>query len=287
MMRILLMLCALGAMGAVFARPTFNQAERLIGAVQEAGGDSGAYTASLRRVSSVYSSPTFSQFERLIGEIRSLGGAMSNAVEVEEAVSEVQASVVSLDSVKADKVALAEVVADVASLEESKADKEERPYAMFVIDLNPDGIAEWQHIELKATVSNFSANDTTNMPFFCGSSANREDTYGTSGFKHDWCRIYIPGGDGSDVRRWTEVESTYTAAVSNITIGTMVVIVDSEGFRRSQGSAWLRDDNDELIWSYVRIGDDRAELNTDGRQLWRAVMPVRWYSRIPDWADQL
>ena len=69
----------------LYDSPTFSQVERLIGAVQEAGGDPSAYTAAVARAAnSLYGRPTFDQMERLIAEVRTNGVSGAGSVSPED-----------------------------------------------------------------------------------------------------------------------------------------------------------------------------------------------------------
>ena len=61
-----------------YTEPTANQVTRLIGAVKEASGEQGAYTAAVSRTSkSLYGNarPTYSQVESLIRAVRESGAS--------------------------------------------------------------------------------------------------------------------------------------------------------------------------------------------------------------------
>jgi hypothetical protein len=175
-------------------------------------------------------------------------------------------------------------------------------YPLFIIDLNPGEARNWYHIELKASTNNFTRATASNMVFFTSSTCN--ETNGASfklPFEYDWCRLYVMskrtnGGNG-DIRAWTRIRRTgdfINLTHNDGSLGstyaplTLLVIVDPDKryFRRIPGFAsWLREDNDEITWSYVRIGIEGAENDQDGKQCWRPIMPVRWYEKLPSWAD--
>jgi hypothetical protein len=163
---------------------------------------------------------------------------------------------------------------------------ESSSYPMFIIDLNPDGENKWFHIELKATTNNFSTTGLSGMTFFCATSINGDHTL-YQGAYPDWCKIYVLDSNAdSDVRKWTAISNTTELATNDKSTGSLVIIVDPELLQREQGTNWLYEGNDELIWSYVRIGHSEPEKTSDNRQRWRAIMPVRWYKKLPSWANQ-
>ena len=102
---------------------------------------------------------------------------------------------------------------------------------------------------------------------------------------HDWCRIYALSRElSTDVRRWIRIRNT--DELDGYAPLSLVVIIDPELFRRNQGSKWLSDGNSELIWSYTRIDESQPEKDEKGSPCWRPIMPVRWYQKIPAWAEQ-
>ena len=164
----------------------------------------------------------------------------------------------------------------------------EKKYPLFLVRLNEDSSApKFSDIELKATTNNYATFES--MTFFAGTAVNGLDSSGYD-FTPDWCRIYILSSkvDG-DVRRWRRIRNT--TDLGDYKPGDFAIIVDPAMFRRGQGDGWCSDQNEELTWSFVRLGsgtEDDAEKDTDGgtSQLWRPIMPVKWYSKLPAWADQ-
>lgn len=157
-------------------------------------------------------------------------------------------------------------------------------YALFVIDLNPDGSNKWSHIELKASTNNFE-NEETGLMFYCPTIANGVPSY--LDLTNDWCRLFAMGSKlNPDVRKWVAITNTQFMALGGYPPMTLSILIDPSLFRRHQGGEWMNRDNDDIIWSYVRIGDGEAEKDEYGSQRWRAVMPVRWYSKPPSWANQ-
>lgn len=164
-----------------------------------------------------------------------------------------------------------------------------RRYPMFVIDLNPDDQRIWNHFELKASTNNFTNTTSANMLFFTASTVNGvTNAEFDVGYPYDWCRLYIlsgrAGGGAADPRSWTRIRNT--AELDTYAPLAVAVIVDMEMLKRGQGSEWLYEDNEEIVWSYLRIGLDSAERDQTGAQCWRPVSPVRWYRKLPQWAEQ-
>jgi hypothetical protein len=165
------------------------------------------------------------------------------------------------------------------------ADKDYK-YPMFIIDLNPNGSNKWFHVELKATTNNFGTAGIEGMTFFCATSVNGDYSL-YQGVYPDWCKLFVLDSNAdSDVRRWKAISNTADLALNNKSTGTLVIIVDPELLQRAQGTDWLYEGNDELIWSYVRIGHFEPEKTSDNKQRWRAIMPVRWYRQLPSWTNQ-
>ena len=173
-----------------------------------------------------------------------------------------------------------------AKVEDAVAEKR---YALFIIPAT----AEFPDFELKASTNNFTHSDfNSRAVFYCSSTLNDG---GISGATGDSMRLYVcytrlaPNGDG---RRWTRIKNTVDHGLADVDLApsAFAVIIDPALLGGSFGSDWLSDANDELVWSYVRISDaDGPELEADGqpsRWRWFPTMPVRWYSKLPAWANQ-
>ena len=165
----------------------------------------------------------------------------------------------------------------------------EKKYPLFIIRLNEDSSApKFSDIELKATTNNF-ANES--MVFYGGTSVNGNSARLLSGFVPDWFRLYVLSSEvGGDARKWTRIRNTLDLA-DGYKPRDVAIIVDPSMLRREQGGEWCSDQNDELVWSFVRmtdgVTDEGAETDADGKSsLWRPAMPVRWYSKLPAWAEQ-
>lgn len=132
-----------------------------------------------------------------------------------------------------------------------------KKYPLFIIDLNPSETRYWTGVELKATTNNFVNNNENNMLFFTASAANGTTVPGIN-FTYDWCRLFVPSKrSNSDVRKWQRI--TNTSDLNGYAPLTMAILVDPTLFKRSQGDAWLSDDNEELTWSYTKIGLESEE----------------------------
>ena len=159
-------------------------------------------------------------------------------------------------------------------------------YPLFVIDLNPGEARYWQHLELKATTNNFETDE--GMTFFTGTTDNGGSL---GGIVHDGCRLFIASKEADyDIRRWIPIART--GDLGGYAPLTLAIIVDPALFHReaslTNGAAWLYESNDNLRWSYSRIGygtdDTGPEKDQNGSPCWRMVMPVKWFSELPGWA---
>ena len=159
-------------------------------------------------------------------------------------------------------------------------------YPLFIMDLNPGEERIWNGIELKATTNNYSASTASNMIFFTATSVNGlTPAEHELSFDYDWCRLFILSRRASsDIRRWVRI--TNTGDLNGYAPLSIAIIVDPSMLKRGQGDGWLHEGNDELIWSYVRIGLSDTEKDQDGQQCWRPAMPVRWYRQLPQWANE-
>lgn len=163
----------------------------------------------------------------------------------------------------------------------SSAAAKDGRYALFIIPLNPDGASPtWSDVELKGTENDFGM-----LFFFTSTTCNGWQDYNYSGVQIDWCRLYVlTTVTGTDARNWTRIRSTVD--LGSYQPKDIAVIVDAALLRRTADKDWLREDNDTLIWSYLRYSETSPETDSQtGSALWRPIMPVRWYSKLPSWAS--
>lgn len=51
------------------------------------------------------------------------------------------------------------------------------------------------------------------------------------------------------------------------------------------GGKWLNEDNHDLVWVYTRDTDGGKETYPGTEtQWWHPITPVRWFSKMPNWA---
>ncbi len=150
-----------------------------------------------------------------------------------------------------------------------------------MITLNGPG-EDFTDIELKATTNNFSSSavSSNRLVYYCHTSIQKGDYYHTgSGIRMDGVKLFA-SSQGSDVREWKKLDVLYEATYP---VTTIALLVSTNDCVRTEGG-WLNEDNEELIWSYVRTGNFNVETNSAGRQIWRQIMPTKWYKEIPGWA---
>lgn len=164
------------------------------------------------------------------------------------------------------------VASDVAAAVNTKR------YAMFIIPVNYDNNGIFTDFELKATTNNFARGVTSNLLFYAQSTC--ADTA-----ENGWDKMKLFTGtsiDSADVRSYTYIANT--AFYTNY-LRSVVVVVDAQCLLRHPGD-WLRDNNDELIWTYLRVSSmGMEEEKGTTRTLWIPTAPVRWFKKLPKWAD--
>lgn len=136
--------------------------------------------------------------------------------------------------------------------------------------------------ELKASTNNFShaaGTEDTRLQFYAQSEV--ADT-GENGW--DKMKMYIGTSHLSsyDVRAYTKLPNTLEWSYD---LNSVVVLVDASCIVKHPDGDWLREDNEDLMWCYLRntSGGVEYEYGTD-RMLWRPIAPVRWFSILPNWA---
>ena len=155
--------------------------------------------------------------------------------------------------------------------------------AMFIIPVNNWDYGEFTGFELKASTNNFShaaGTEETRLQFYAQSEV--ADT-GENGW--DKMKMYIGTSflSSYDVRAYTKLPNTLTW---DHDLFHVAVIVDASCLVKHPDGDWLREDNEDLVWCYMRnmSGDVEHETGTD-KTLWRPIAPVRWFSRLPNWAN--
>lgn len=165
----------------------------------------------------------------------------------------------------------------------------EKRYALFIIPAT----AEFPDFELKASNNNYAKADGEAepfCPFYASSTFNGNTTWKGDAFRLYAC--YSKLNSDGDARRWRRILNTIDRGVASLDLPAtaFAVIVDPALLGRDQGDAWLSDANDELVWNYLRISNSHPETEVEDDDtspwLWRPIMPVRWYSKLPAWANQ-
>lgn len=165
-------------------------------------------------------------------------------------------------------------------------------YPMFIINMeqNPydyDYIPfekGFYNIVLKSSTNNFKGN-----LFMCGTKTNnKEAETGGPGYEYtkqyDQCRLFVQYSTNGTPSALQAVSSTASIEFSGITpIRELVVIVDPS--MTINNSDWLREDNCDIMWSYLRTDNYNCET-TSNTNIWRSTMPVKWLRSIPSWANQ-
>ena len=158
---------------------------------------------------------------------------------------------------------------------------EKKRYALFFIDVNVSSTnGAYVGFELKASTNNFSAllGKAAQMQFY--SQSEVADTGGG----YDKMKLFVCTSHGSeDVRSYTRITNTIDFPHY---LTRVVVLVDASCLVRCPDGDWLRDDNEDLMWSYTRdrVNDPSERESGTDRSLWRPTAPVRWYKKLPSWA---
>jgi hypothetical protein len=158
--------------------------------------------------------------------------------------------------------------------------------AMFIIPVNSERPTSsgFTGFELKASTNNFShatgISEETRLQFYAQSElADVGADYGWDKMKMYVCTGY----DSWDVRAYTKIENTVDWGHE---LRNVVVLVDKTCIVKNQGD-WLREDNEDLMWCYLRnMNNDVEQEDGSTKTLWHPIAPVRWFSELPNWAVQ-
>ena len=162
-----------------------------------------------------------------------------------------------------------------------------RRIAMFIIPVNAETNGVFCGLELKASTNNFSHADgvteDVRLQYYAQSEIADTGLVGTNVW--DRVRLYVCTSQGfGDKRSYTRILNTIDWPRP---LTSVVALVDASCLARHPDGDWLRENNDDLSWCYLR---NRAvsppyELEAGTSQsLWRPIAPARWYASMPAWA---
>ena len=157
--------------------------------------------------------------------------------------------------------------------------------AMFVIPVNESGSFTYKGFELKCSTNNFAsaASESVKLQFYSQSEIADEGSGSTiDKMKLFACTSYW---SGRDRRSYSPIGNTIDYGND---LYSVVALVDVSCLKRhpEDNGAWLNEDNEDLVWCYMRdtANDvEREQLTTE--PLWRPIAPVRWFSKMPAWAN--
>lgn len=157
--------------------------------------------------------------------------------------------------------------------------------AMFIIPVNDVmDYYNWYRyckVELKCSTNNYATTE-----FY--TSTGYLDDYAGDG--SDVLQLNWP--DYSDKRKYRNISnlSQYDLGAAIESQSSIVIFVQPSKCRRTNGK-WMYEGNESMSWIWVRSTWDGREENydyssgtSDGTGMWRPIAPVKWFSKMPDWA---
>ena len=183
-------------------------------------------------------------------------------------------------------------------------------YPFFILDLNDgfsieEGGTTWLGVELKASTNNFGmtllkptyvpTQDERRPCFWSCTEVSGEDTWVDPELQSmDECMAfttYPNATNGFDNRAWYRIFSTMLDFI-DFSEGTSLkfprkigVLVDPDKLKTTEGNTgWLRSDNDEIVWCYMRTDATGYETNAFGKAIWTMCEPACWFKSVPTWA---
>ncbi len=160
-----------------------------------------------------------------------------------------------------------------------------RRIAMFIIPVNSETNGIFCGFELKASTNNFShaADEAARLQYYAQSEIADTGMEGTNIW--DRIRIYTGTSHGTDdVRAYTRIPNTIEWPWP---LTSVVALVDASCLVRHPSGDWLREDNEEIVWCYLRnraLSPPYERESGTAHGLWRPIAPVRWYKELPPWA---
>ena len=174
----------------------------------------------------------------------------------------------------------------------------DKKLALFIIEINKQMALTnvtahpFAGFELKATTNNFdeTTSEAVKLQFYSQSEIADTGSGPSSGsLGVDKMRMYmcVDDGNGTDIRKWKKIPNTLT--INQTRISSIAVLVDASCLIRhpENNAKWLNEDNEELIWVYHRDKAGSHEyIPGTTKLLWKPIMPVKWYKKLPSWAVQ-
>jgi hypothetical protein len=89
-------------------------------------------------------------------------------------------------------------------------------------------------------------------------------------------------------RSYNYITNTSVCALFDKEFESVIAIVDTSCLRRNPSGDWLSESNENLSWCFRRhsimSGVDQGGESFSEGQYWHPIMPVRWFSKMPNWA---
>ena len=177
-------------------------------------------------------------------------------------------------------------------------------YAFFVLDLNDgfsidEGGTTWLGVELKASTNNFGMifrNPPEGSQHPCYWSCTESQYPGSD---ESMSFVIDPNatqhGSGYDNRGWIRIFGSILQVLS-VDLGNLdgsfkfprkigVLVGPDMLVTTSDNKDWLRSDNEEIVWSYMRTDAVGYETNSTGKAIWTICEPSCWFKALPKWAN--
>lgn len=178
-------------------------------------------------------------------------------------------------------------------------------YAFFILDINDglpveEGGTSWLGVELKASTNNYGMaltihHEGEKQPCFwsCTELGSEHVWVDPDVRNMDGCMAYAiwqnATGTEFDNRGWLRIRNSILPYIDNVEPEKIIfprkigIIVAPELMKNTDGS-WLKSDNDEIVWSYMRTDAVGFETNASGRAIWSMCEPACWFKSLPKWA---
>lgn len=159
----------------------------------------------------------------------------------------------------------------------------EKNYAMLVIPLNRTEDENFANFEIKASTNNFATAVETNRWVFWSIGAFADNMSVQSILRNDGMLLYHENGTNADIRSYVYIKNLTQLPYR---ISSCVVVVDpARCITHLPAKGWLKNSNDELVWTYTRIhANGSPEKDDYGNNLWNPVVPAKWFKELPAWA---
>ncbi len=148
--------------------------------------------------------------------------------------------------------------------------EQSHPYPVFRFDLGE----HWTDFEIKATTNGYEVSGASGSNLVYYYRSWTADQHWSNPDTNAWA--YYTDDYAEDPRVWIRKDLTNSIAGQLASPSSVVCTVYFFPSRNCE-CGWMRRDNTNLVWSWMRVSDGEYEKRLDGTKTrWRAIRPESW-----------